>query len=54
MLSVPLPPPPPPPRSFLAFFSLKKRGVLPGLSFANDMVSRDEGIHVEFAGTIYT
>ncbi|GAB4819391.1 hypothetical protein N2152v2_006437 [Parachlorella kessleri] len=39
--------------SFVCFFAMKRQELLPGLSFTNDMISRDEGINVEFAGTIY-
>ena len=35
--------------SFCAIFWLKKRGLMPGLSFSNELISRDEGLHVEFA-----
>lgn len=35
--------------SFCAIFWLKKRGLLPGLSFSNELISRDEGLHQEFA-----
>ena len=35
--------------SFCAIFWLKKRGLLPGLSFSNELISRDEGLHLEFA-----
>jgi len=35
--------------AFCAVFWLKKRGLLPGLSFANELISRDEGIHRDFA-----
>lgn len=42
------------PCSFLSFFSLKKRGVLPGLCQANDLISRDEGINVEFHSIVYS
>lgn len=35
--------------SFCAIFWLKKRGLLPGLSFSNELISRDEGLHMEFA-----
>lgn len=34
--------------SFCAIFWLKKRGLLPGLSFANELISRDEGMHTDF------
>lgn len=35
--------------SFAAIFWLKKRGLMPGLTFSNELISRDEGIHTEFA-----
>jgi len=34
--------------SFCAIFWLKKRGLLPGVSFANELISRDEGMHTDF------
>lgn len=34
--------------SFCAIFWLKKRGLMPGLSFSNELISRDEALHVEF------
>ena len=39
--------------SFCAIFWLKKRGLMPGLSFSNELISRDEGMHQEFAVTLY-
>jgi len=39
--------------SFCAIFWLKKRGLMPGLSFSNELSSRDEGLHQEFAVTLY-
>ena len=39
--------------SFCALFWLKKRNLLPGLTFSNELISRDEGLHTEFAVTIY-
>ena len=39
--------------SFCAIFWLKKRGLMPGLSFANQLISRDEGLHFKFAAQIY-
>jgi len=39
--------------SFASIFWLKKRGLLPGLSFANELISRDEGLHTEFACLMY-
>jgi len=35
--------------AFCAIFWLKKRGLLPGLTFSNELISRDEGLHTEFA-----
>ena len=35
--------------SFCSIFWLKKRGLLPGLSFSNELISRDEGLHCDFA-----
>ena len=35
--------------SFCAIFWLKKRGLLPGLTFSNELIARDEGLHTEFA-----
>lgn len=40
--------------SFCAIFWLKKRGVMPGLSFANELISRDEGLHCDFACLLYS
>jgi ribonucleotide reductase beta subunit family protein with ferritin-like domain len=39
--------------SFCSIFWLKKRGVLPGLCFSNELISRDEGLHLEFAVALY-
>lgn len=39
--------------SFCAIFWLKKRGLMPGLSFANELISRDEGMHCDFACLLY-
>lgn len=39
--------------SFCAIFWLKKRGLLPGLCFSNELISRDEGLHCEFACLLY-
>lgn len=35
--------------SFAAIFWMKQRGILPGLTFSNELISRDEGLHTEFA-----
>jgi len=40
--------------SFCSIFWLKKRGLMPGLAFANELISRDEGTHCEFACLLYT
>jgi ribonucleotide reductase beta subunit family protein with ferritin-like domain len=40
--------------SFCAIFWLKKRGILPGLCFSNELISRDEGSHLEFAVALYS
>jgi ribonucleoside-diphosphate reductase subunit M2 len=39
--------------SFCAIYWLKKRGLMPGLTFSNELISRDEGLHAEFAALIY-
>ncbi len=39
--------------SFCSIFWLKKRGLMPGLSFSNELISRDEGMHCDFACHIY-
>ena len=39
--------------SFCAIFWLKKRGLLPGLTFSNELISRDEGMHTDFACLLY-
>jgi ribonucleotide reductase beta subunit family protein with ferritin-like domain len=39
--------------SFCAIFWLKKRGLMPGLCFSNELISRDEGQHLEFAIALY-
>ena len=39
--------------SFCAIFWLKKRGIMPGLCFSNELISRDEGSHLEFAVALY-
>jgi ribonucleoside-diphosphate reductase beta chain len=40
--------------SFCAIFWLKKRGLMHGLSFSNELISRDEGTHQDFAVLLYT
>jgi ribonucleoside-diphosphate reductase subunit M2 len=40
--------------SFCAIYWLKKRGLLPGLTFSNELISRDEGLHTDFACLMYS
>jgi len=40
--------------SFCAIFWLKKRGLMPGLTFSNELISRDEGLHCEFAALLHS
>lgn len=40
--------------SFCSIFWMKKRGLLPGLAFSNELISRDEGLHCDFACLLYT
>jgi len=40
--------------SFCAIFWLKKRGLMPGLCFSNELISRDEGLHCDFACLLYS
>jgi len=40
--------------SFCAIFWLKKRGMMPGLTFSNELISRDEGLHRDFACLLYS
>jgi ribonucleoside-diphosphate reductase beta chain len=40
--------------SFCSIFWLKKRGLMPGLTFSNELISRDEGLHCDFACLLYT
>jgi len=40
--------------SFAAIFWLKKRGLMPGLTFSNELISRDEGLHTQFACLLFT
>lgn len=40
--------------SFCAIFWIKKRGLMQGLTFSNELISRDEGIHCEFACLLYS
>lgn len=39
--------------SFCSIFWLKKRGLMPGLAFSNQLISRDEGLHCDFACLLY-
>lgn len=39
--------------SFAAIFWLKKRGIMPGLTFSNELISRDEGLHCDFACALF-
>ena len=39
--------------SFCSLYWLKKRGLMPGLTFSNELISRDEALHCEFACTLY-
>ena len=39
--------------SFCAIFWLKKRGLMPGLTYSNELISRDEGLHTDFACLLY-
>jgi len=39
--------------SFCSLFWLKKRGLMPGLTFSNELISRDEGLHTDFACLLY-
>ncbi len=40
--------------SFCAIFWVKKRGMMPGLCFSNELISRDEGLHTDFACLLYS
>ena len=40
--------------AFCSIFWLKKRGLLPGLTFSNELISRDEALHCEFAILLYS
>lgn len=39
--------------SFCAIFYMRKRGLMPGLCFANELIARDEGLHATFACVVY-
>lgn len=40
--------------SFAAIFWIKKRGLMPGLTFSNELISRDEGLHTDFACLMFS
>lgn len=40
--------------SFCSIFWLRERGLMPGLTFSNELISRDEGLHCEFATLLYS
>jgi len=40
--------------SFASIFWIKKRGLMPGLTFSNELISRDEGMHTDFACLLFT
>ena len=40
--------------SFCSIFWLKRRGLMPGLTFSNELISRDEGMHTDFAILLYS
>ncbi|KAK0448205.1 ribonucleotide reductase subunit 2 [Armillaria borealis] len=40
--------------SFAVIFWLKKKGLMPGLTFSNELISRDEGLHTDFACFVYS
>ncbi|KAI9277533.1 ribonucleoside-diphosphate reductase small chain [Sporodiniella umbellata] len=40
--------------SFASIFWLKKRGLMPGLTFSNELICRDEGLHTDFACLLFT
>jgi ribonucleotide reductase beta subunit family protein with ferritin-like domain len=40
--------------SFCAIFWLRKRGLMPGLTFSNELIARDEGMHTDFACLLYS
>jgi ribonucleoside-diphosphate reductase subunit M2 len=39
--------------AFCSIYWLKKRGLMPGLTFSNELISRDEGLHTQFAVALY-
>lgn len=40
--------------SFCSIFWLKKRSLMQGLTFSNELISRDEGLHTDFACLLYS
>ncbi|KAK0435790.1 ribonucleoside-diphosphate reductase small chain, partial [Desarmillaria tabescens] len=40
--------------AFVAIFWLKKKGLMPGLTFSNELIARDEGLHTDFACYVYS
>ena len=38
---------------FLCYFLVKEEGLMPGLTFSNELISRDEGLHTDFAVELY-
>jgi ribonucleoside-diphosphate reductase subunit M2 len=40
--------------SFASIFWLRKRGLMPGLTFSNELISRDEGMHTDFACLLFS
>ncbi len=40
--------------SFCSIYWLKKRGLMPGLTFSNELIARDEGMHTDFACLLYS
>jgi ribonucleoside-diphosphate reductase subunit M2 len=40
--------------AFASIFWLKKRGLMPGLTFSNELISRDEGLHTDFACLLFS
>merc|ERR1712166_1612289 len=40
--------------SFCSIYWLKKRSLMPGLTFSNELISRDEGLHCDFACMVYS
>ena len=40
--------------AFCSIYWLKKRGIMPGLTFSNELISRDEGMHTDYAAVSYT